>query len=224
MSAMSLKDAVYLSIRVELLELINEQAPHFALRRKSDSFFIKALNFVFFFKKRFSRYQATTVYPVIYVPEFWGKYKKYKNAELEILAHEYIHIYDRKRLGWLYNILYLSPQIFSLFALGAFWNVWFSLFLLFLLPWPSPGRAWLEFRAYRANIAYQYWTNNKKYDMMILVSQFVGPNHYYMMPLKKVLEKWFNREYKKIRNNKLSLELAAVKKAVERGVNVRRIH
>ena len=74
------------------------------------------------------------------------------------------------------------------------------------------------------NIAYKYWTKNKKYDMMVIIKQFVGTDHYYMAPFKKSLKKWFNEEYEKIKNDQLSPELAMVKKAVERGMSVRAIH
>ena len=219
-SVMSRRDVVHLSIRVELLKHIDEQIPGFTLRQKSNSSFMKVLSFLLFFNKKFMTHYTTTIYPVVYVPDFWGKYKSYGSLEHEILAHEYVHMYDRKRLGWLFNILYLSPQVFALFALGAFWNPWFLLSLIFLLPWPSPGRAWLEFRGYRMSIAYQYWTKHKKCDIYRVVEYFTGPNYYYMFPFKKLLEKWFNKELEKIKKDELSSELVEIKQVIERGLDV----
>jgi len=220
MSAMSPRNATYFKIRFLLLEYINEHISNFEVRKKSQSFVMKVLGSFLFFNKGFMTRYITTIYPKIYVPDWWGRYKKNNYLELGILMHEYVHLMDRKRLGWFFNILYLSPQIFALFALGAFWNLWFLLFLLFLLPWPSPGRTWIEMRGYRMTIAFFYWTKRKKYDINMIVGQFTGENYYYMFPFKKYLKMWFNKEFDKIKNNELSPELVEAKKILERVRNV----
>ena len=43
---------------------------------------------------------------------------------------------------------YFLPQALALGTIGAFWDLKFLACLAFLAPWPSPSRAWSEFRAY----------------------------------------------------------------------------
>lgn len=111
---------------------------------------------------------------------------------VEILAHETVHEYDRKRLGTVpFTLLYLFPQIlaiFSLLAVLAFWNMnWLTclFFLLFLLPIPAPGRAWLEVRGYKTNMSLgrlKGWDPNLL-SFRIIRDNFMSVNYYYMMPI-----------------------------------------
>ena len=137
-------------------------------------------------------------------------------SRIATLAHEYVHLKDRKRLGWLFNILYLSPQIFALLAIGAIWNSWWLLSLLFLLPWPSPGRAWLEARAYKVTIVLHWHLTKREISPFWIREQFTGTNYYWMWPFKKDVER---RTQIAIENSKsgkfLSPEILEILEALE---------
>lgn len=232
MATMTLREVRYLRKRAALTAHIQKKIPGLKIIRKDKSFLMKLLSFFLFFNRRFMTEYVTTIYPNIYVPHWWGTGGAFrKGQELEILAHEYIHLCDRKRFGILFNILYLSPQIFSLLSILAFWNVWFLLCLLFLLPWPSPGRAWLEFRAYKVNLLVKYWIlvsvdppkeelcwkyiNGEGLDWVL--SQFKGPSYYFMFPFTGLLRKNFINGLKCVKiNEDLSGELAELKQIAEK--------
>jgi len=205
-----------LILRIDLFTHISESVPGFAIERKDESLLMKILSCFLFFNEKFMSRYATMVYPKVYVPKWWGKNKRTAHPELSIMTHEYMHLLDRKRMGWLFNIMYLSPQIFSLLALGAFWNRWFLFALLFLLPWPSPGRAWLEYRGYRMTMAFQYWTKRTKCDIDWIVNQFTGASYYFMFPFREFLIKKFNEDYNKIVDGDLTNELKKVKCIIDR--------
>ena len=211
MAALSLKDVQNLKIRGRLLHHIENNIPGFKIVRKSKSDLMGFLSMLLFFNRHFLTKYVTTIYPRVYVPDSWGRSKRGHQVELSVLAHEYVHLYDRKRLGWLFNILYLSPQIFALGTLGAFWNVWWLLCLFFLLPLPSPGRAWLEFRGYRMNLAIFYWTNKRECGINWIVKEFTSSNYYFMMPFGKYIRKKFEKAFEDIKRNKLTPELMEVK-------------
>lgn len=172
----------------KLIKHIKIEIPGFELRSKKQSRLMKFLSVVLFFNRDFLTRYVTTLYPHIYVPSFpW--HPNSPTRRIATLAHEYVHLHDRRRLGWLFDILYLSPQIFALLALGAFWNLTWLWALLFLLPLPSPGRAWLEFRAYQVTAAVYWWLNREKINTMWLTLQFTGSSYYWMFPIKGYIEK-----------------------------------
>ena len=172
----------------KLVRHIKLEIPGFGLRSKKQSRLMKLLSVVLFFNADFLTRYVTTLYPHVYVPSHpWQP--KAPTRRIATLAHEYVHLHDRRRLGWLFNILYLSPQIFALLALGAFWNLSYLWALLFLLPWPSPGRAWLEFRAYQMTIAIHWWLNKQRINTVWLMHQFTKSSYYWMFPFKGFVEK-----------------------------------
>ena len=128
-------------IRDDLENFIKINIPESEIRSKKYSKMMKFLSKLLFFNKSFMTGYVTTWYPHIYVPKLPWKYKNNLPA-IATLAHEWVHLHDRRRLGWLFNFLYMMPQCFFIFGLLAFWNLWFLLFFLFILPIPSPGRAW----------------------------------------------------------------------------------
>ena len=109
---------------------------------------------------------------------------------------------------WLFfNFLYLFPQNLATFALlGAFGNspFWY-LCLLFLLPVPSPTRAWLEFRGYRMTLA--VWSfflgpnwNYGKFIDSIVEKQFSSSAYYWMFPFDRFLVERFYLDHTRRRN------------------------
>ena len=170
-----------------LVEYVKDEISGFEIRSKKGSRLMKLLSVVLFFNKSFLTNYITTIYPRIYVPLLpWNP--KRPISRISTLAHEYVHLRDRKRLGWLFNILYLSPQIFALLAFGAFWNLWWLLALGFLLPLPSPGRAWLEYRGYRMTAAVNWWLTGNRVNTVWLERQFTGSAYYWMCPFSRFIE------------------------------------
>jgi len=196
--------------RQALEDAIANNIEGFEIRSKEGHPLWRFLSKVMFWNPRISSGFITTLYPVVWVPSLPWKSHSPATA-IEVLAHEYVHLQDRKRLGLLFNLLYLAPQIFSLFTLLGFINPWFFTCILFLAPWPSPGRAWLEYRGYRMSMAVTYWVHGCGLDSRWIVSQFTGPNYYWMYPFHKVLERHLKEDYKKIRRNYLTSELKEVK-------------
>jgi hypothetical protein len=113
---------------------------------------------------------------------------------VEILMHEMVHEADRKRLGsFLFALAYLFPQCLGLLGFisilgGLHINfLWFAVFFLFLLPVPSPTRAWLEIRGYRINVAIAQMFNGRNYAeefaRKLYIKQFKGSKYYWMLPV-----------------------------------------
>lgn len=200
-------------MRDKICSYISKQIPGFQIKMKEGNFFMKLLSFVLFFNKKFATRYVTTIYPVIYFPkDMLGADNDLETAI--ILCHEFIHLRDRKKLSILFNILYLSPQIFALLALLA---IPFSLnwlwCLLFLLPLPSPFRAYFEFRAYKMSIALYYLLLNKLPPMDFYVEQFTSSNYYWMMPAGKILFNKFNEHGRNLKNkqfDEITLEIKNV--------------
>ena len=182
--------------RERLTNYFRKQIPGFEILSKKDSFLLKVVSKLLFFNKSFLTDYITTVYPKVYVPELPWREKDHV-AAIATLAHEYVHLKDRKRMWLFFNFLYLFPQNLSLFSLLGFFNPWWFLCLLFLLPIPSPTRAWLEFRGYRMTLAIwshflgNDWNYGPFVDSMVEKS-FVGPAYYRMFPFRRfMIEKFY---------------------------------
>jgi hypothetical protein len=197
-----------------LIREITKEVPGFEILSKRNHPLWKFLSKVMFWNPRIATGFITTLYPKVWVPSLPWKEDDPASA-IEILAHEYVHLQDRKRLGYFFNLLYLSPQILSLFALLSFVNPWCLLFLVCLLPLPSPGRAWLEYRGYRMSMAITYWIHDECLDLDWVVSQFTGPNYYWMYPFRGHLKRQYEREFERIKQNTLTSDLKHVKSILE---------
>ena len=197
-------------VRFLLEEYVREKIPGFAIVEKSDSRWMKFLSKVLFFTPDFMTRFTTTFYPKVYIPSRL-RWEANNFFSIITLTHEYVHLSDRKRLNLLFNFLYVSPQILAVFALLYPINIWFLLFSLCLLPIPSLGRAWAEFRGYRMSMATYYWLCGERYSTEFMVHQFVSSNYYWMFPFRGILKRIFNREFNKIVEEDLSPELREVK-------------
>tara|TARA_R110000824_G_scaffold363457_1_gene551442 strand:- start:318 stop:965 length:648 start_codon:yes stop_codon:yes gene_type:complete len=183
--------------REKLEQHIEQQIPGFRIEDKRKSPLMRLLSKLLFFNKKFSTGYVTTLYPKVYVPELPWREKDHV-AAIATLAHEYVHLKDRKRMWLFFNFLYLFPQNLAPFALlGALGNspLWY-LCLLFLLPIPSPTRAWLEFRGYRMTLAVWALYLKNKLDVgnfvnSIVDKNFVGSAYYWMFPFRRYLIKKF---------------------------------
>lgn len=198
----------------KLAEYVKSQIPGFEVVSKKESRLMKLLSVILFFNKVFMTRYITTIYPRIYVPELpWIPDRAV--SRISVLAHEYVHMSDRKRMGWLFNILYLSPQIFALLSLLAVFNLWWLLALLFLLPIPSPGRAWLEFRGYRMSIAVNWWLTGQETNTVWVEQQFTQSAYYWMFPFKGYLESRISRAIENIKSGEnLPPEISEIKEVL----------
>ena len=156
----------------------------------------------------------SVIYPRMYVPKLPWKENDHYSAIL-VLAHEWVHLSDRKRFGFLFDIGYLFPQCLAFLSLLApFLSVWWLLCLLFLLPIPSPTRAWLEFRGYSMTMACKWWLTGNGINYYWIERQFVGQWYYFMWPFKGIVRKMFEKQMEKIKNDDLSPEQRKVKEII----------
>ena len=181
---------------------------------KDESFLMKLLGFLLFFTKEFMTRFTTTIGNTVYFPSReW--LEKNEHRATRVLAHEIVHIHDRKKLNrrgtvLLYSFLYLVPQILailSLLAFLAFINLnWLFclLFLLFLAPIPSPGRFYIESRGYTMNMftrsldaAYGHYKYNAETHAHVLAEYFTGSWYYFMWPFHDHVVKTLLNNYAK---------------------------
>ena len=138
--------------------------------------------FVLWFCPGFLTQFTTVIGSTVYLPsrEYVARYPR---SAMRTLAHEAVHLRDAQRWSSpLFMAAYLLPQglaagVFLFPLLGP----WALLFLLFLLPIPSPGRFYLESRAY----AMDYLTaepGRAEATLDWAVSHFSGWNYYRMFP------------------------------------------
>jgi len=192
--------------RKKLERHIEKQIPGFRIEDKRKSPLMRLLSKLLFFNKTFATGYVTTLYPKVYVPELPWREKDHV-AAIATLAHEYVHLKDRKRMWLFFNFLYLFPQNLAPFALlGTFGNspLWY-LCLLFLLPIPSPTRAWLEFRGYRMTLAvWAYFLKDKldtgRFVNSIVEKNFAGSAYYWMFPFRRYMLKKFYTYHDRRRN------------------------
>lgn len=113
-----------------------------------------AVTLMRFWNPRFMTSYTTTIGRTMYIPKDPLAFGSEGIHDLALLNHELQHIKDSMAHGrfW-WSVFYLSPQIFSLGALGAFWFRPALCCLVFLLPWPSPFRVWAESRGYAISLA-----------------------------------------------------------------------
>jgi hypothetical protein len=204
-------------VRLLVEEHVREKIPGFEVVEKSQSLWMKILSKVLFFTPDFMDRFITTFYPKIYVPSKL-RWEANNFSSIVTLTHEYVHLSDQKRLKLLFNFLYLFPQIFAVLSLFYPVNPWCLLFLICLLPIPSPGRAWAEFRGYRMSMATYYWLSGERYNAQFMAHQFASSNYYWMFPFESFLKGAFNQEYEKIVADDLSPELREIKNVLTASV------
>lgn len=179
-------------------EVTRKYSPKFVVRNKAHkeglyavaSFFAKIFN-----KKIDTDFVTQTLHECWVAPMFLA----YRDADLiMILAHETMHERDRKAWStFAVFLLYFMPQLLAVFALlslvaigGNLAWLWCLGFLLFLLPIPSPGRAWIELRAYRVNMlilrhVHKYSEETIRAFADSRAKSFTGMSYYLMWPFKK---------------------------------------
>ena len=140
---------------------LQKSTPQLQIKFKNESFLMKLLGWVLYLiNPKFSTTYTTTIGSTIYFPnrEFIDKFP---HQSLTILAHEYLHIQDTKRLGkFVFSCLYLFPLILLplIPLVWLFFNwLYATIFLVVCsLPWPAWGRKYLELRAYQMSLFMLY--------------------------------------------------------------------
>lgn len=166
-----------------LLSAMEADFPNFKIVNKQDSKFMKLLSKILFFNKDFMTRYVTVIGSTVYVPsKDWLKFNP--TGALITLAHEWVHMKDNRQWGILYTLAYLSPQIFALLAPLGFWNPWFFLFALCILPFPSLGRSEIELRGYTMTMAVRWWLFEKEPNYEKYAKYFTSSAYYWMYPLK----------------------------------------
>tara|TARA_Y100000034_G_scaffold136391_1_gene212560 strand:- start:1483 stop:2037 length:555 start_codon:yes stop_codon:yes gene_type:complete len=157
---------------------------------------MRFLSKLLYFNKHFMDKYVTTIYPKVYVPRLPFKENDPISA-IATLAHEYVHLKDRKKMGFLFNFFYLFPQNLVFFSLLGIFNPWWYLCLLCLLPIPSPTRAWLEYRGYRMTLfVYEYYGAMRDHDDFLewIAEHFVNSSYYWMFPAKSFIKNKLKRD------------------------------
>jgi len=173
---------------------------------KDQSTSMKILGFFMFFNKKFMKSYSTTLGNVVYFPsKVWLEADRDRAAR--ILAHELVHISDSKSMGEIeFSYSYLFPQILSTISICFFLGCspWFLLFLLFLLPLPSPTRTYWELRGYAVTDMVNYKQTGKFVPIEQIEKQFVSSSYYFMWPFKNHINKLIEENRKLIADNRLS--------------------
>jgi len=178
-------------------EFARKYSPNFTIRNKAHKDGLYAV--ASFFGKIFNP-EIDTRYLTQVLHECWLPPHMFEKDDISLittLAHETMHERDRKEwtsVGTL--LLYGFPQILAVFSLLSILAIWFGLgwlfclgFLLFLLPFPAPGRMWMELRAYRVNMLFirEVLKADENYQRGMAVhysQQYTGPAYFFMWPFK----------------------------------------
>lgn len=207
-----------LSLRDKFVLAAQQIAPGFEVKQKSQSKFMRFLNFfVRLWCPDFMTSYATAIGNTVYITDtLWLNPNLTSNATL--LAHELQHVMDKKKIGAIaYAVLYLMPQmlfLLSLLSLGAIWGswswMWWLCCLAFLAPIPSPGRAWIEAKAYSVTLTTLEWCygiqGGLSFEPMLpeVIEYFTSSNYYFSWPFPKHLERYFRKQRERVKNNNLT--------------------
>lgn len=186
-----------------LLTAMKGDFPNFKIISKEESTFMRLLSKVLFFNKGFMTRFITVIGQTIYVPSNdWITFNP--GGALIVLAHEWMHMKDNRRWGILYSLAYLSPQIFASFALLGLWNPWFFLFVLCLLPIPSPFRAWIEMRGYTMSMAARWWLFKEEPNFEKYSKYFTTSFYFWMFPFKGFIIGRLRSNFERIESHDLN--------------------
>lgn len=192
-----------------LTETVKGTIPKFSHRWKPKVWIYRVIGpVVGIFNKRFLTDYITTLYPHVDWPQ---EHPENEDHTWKVFSHEFVHLYDFKRMPLRYVIAYGFPQIFAplaLFAFLAFWKWWFLFFLLFLAcaaPWPAPGRTWAELRGYTMSMAVNLWRYGDAQGETIdwITPQFTGWAYYRMCPNEKSIRDRLNAAVQSIRDGSI---------------------
>jgi len=188
--------------------LIRRRIPKFKIRYKDESRWQRFVGKLAFFNRKYMTNFVTTSGPNVWYPS--RKFiQESKIRAFKILAHEYVHMLDRKKHPIVFEMVYAAPQWLMLFVFLSLLAIWFSNWwltaltsLIFLAPWPAFGRAILEIRGYGMSIAINIWRHGSVLDSTKenIENNFTGWNYYKMWPFKETVKKWI-ADYERLTYN-----------------------
>lgn len=191
-----------------LAEVIRENIPGFEIKYKNESKMQRFLSKLLFFNKEYMTEFTSVFRYKVFLPS--REYvKKNPSKAFKVLAHEFVHLLDKKKRPLLFGLLYSFPQnlfVLALSALSAIWIGWPGLFglvfLLALLPWKSRPRALLELRGYAMNLAVNAWKHGsvKPDTLGWIADTFCDWSYYKMYPKKEAVVLWLEEYLLLIQN------------------------
>jgi hypothetical protein len=166
------------------------------IRFKDESLFMKTLGvLVWAFNRTFMTQYTSTIRKTVYFPSRKWLEENYRLA-WKVLAHEYVHIFDKRRLRGRYGISYLAPQIGAFFGFGLCLILWLDAqywvpFILLLAPIPAYWRMKLELRGYTMSMAINGWRHGsvRDYQIAFIAEQFTSSAYYFMWPFEDAITK-----------------------------------
>ena len=159
--------------------------PTLQVKYKDQSALMKILGKIMFFNPGFMTSYLTTLGTTVYIPN--EQYvQDHPQITCDVFIHECTHMYDAKRIGFIYQLVYAFPQLLSplmlllLFVLS--WKIVLPLVLLFLLPLPAPWRVYFERRAYfvQMYVGNKMYGNDPAIDGSTYASWFRDGSYYWM--------------------------------------------
>lgn len=188
---------------------------------KEDSWLMRRINNIIgFFNPGFMDNFITTIGKTVYFPK--AMLGPDQNESVwSVMPHETQHGMQFKRLT-LFGaaLVYLFPHwlaLLSLLALGAIWGDWGYLLclinLVWLAPWPAPGRKWMEMQGYALTLLVMYEEYRARgYEDEVtvppyVIRQFTGPNYYFMWPSKSRVQAELNEWLEKVKDGRIDKEL-----------------
>lgn len=117
---------------------------------------------------------------------------------LSTLAHELVHLEDRRRWGnRLFELMYMFPQSLALFALFALLGpifpkmYWALVTLAFIAPIPAPFRMWFELKGYTMSMAMLHRRSGTIPEARKehIVGHFLKPTYWFMWPFKGMIRR-----------------------------------
>lgn len=176
---------------------------------KNESVLMRILGKILFFNSKFMTNYVTTIGSTVYFPSR-ESVSKDRTSAATVLAHELVHIADSREVSsFIFSYTYLFPQVIALLSILSFFTskLWL-LSLLFLLPIPSPTRAYWELRGYAMTDAVSYKISKKFFEIDFISKQFVSSSYYFMWPFKQDIEH-------RIELNRLLIASGALSKKID---------
>lgn len=211
-----------------MVALVKKEIPNFEVKYKNESLSSKILGIlVWLFNRHYMTRYTTTRYPCVYFPS--RKFvKESPSRAVKILAHEFVHLVDRKRCGFWFTLSYGLPQIAALVfllipAIVAFVQPWWVALLtaipaaVCLLPLPAYWRMKWEMRGYAMNVAIDYWHYGSVQVSTLawIATHFTGWDYYKMWPFKKNVMDRLSDVVDEIKQNQVGYPFREVKQFVK---------
>lgn len=207
---------------------VGKSIPDFEIRYKDESWSSKVIAaLVWLFNRNYMKSYTTTRYPRVYFPSRKYVEENPKRA-VKILAHEFVHLWDRKQKGVWFSFSYALPQLLALILLVvpvmlSFFCSWWVAALaalpvfLFALPIPAYWRMRWECRGYTMNAAMNFWRYGSITDSTIewVVEEFTGWAYYKMWPFKKSMTRRYKKAVEEIKTGDLDRPFQTMKQFVE---------